>query len=180
MSDVPSMDSDSHEHEGAETAAPAAAQLSIEIPDQEVIVRALKTPVHYDFKKSRLKPSAYRPRPGERIISVARAIVGVDECKKNIKVFDKRNEYIGFGAIYAGAIRACGSQVLDEPADYYGHAHVEHPVDAPIQDEPNSAEMNEAYIPLLRSLASKTEPYIDPTKDEETWGGPPVLSPPPF
>lgn len=141
-------------------------------------MRALKTPVHYDFKKSMLKHSAYRPRPGERVLSVARAVVGMDECKKNIKAYDKRNEYIGFGAIYAGSIRSCGSTVYDDPKDYYGHAHVEHPIDAPTQDEPNYAEKNEAYIPLLKSLASKTKPYLDPTREDVPWGGPADLVPP--
>jgi hypothetical protein len=176
MNSVPSMDDDSSAHD--DPAEAARISLSEVIDDKEVIVRALKTPVHYDFKKSKLKHSAYRPPPGQKVISVARAVVGIDECKKNIKVYDHRNEYIGFGAIFAGSVRACGSMVYDHPEDYYGHAHIEHSIDAPVQDEPNFAEQNEEYIPLLKALAAKTEPYIDNTREDLLWGGPAVLSPP--
>jgi hypothetical protein len=177
MSDAQSTD-DSLGPQGPIDNSELNAPLPSDIADGEVIVRALKTPVHYDFKKSKLKHSAYRPPPGERVLSVARAIVGMDECKRNIKAYDQRNQYIGFGAIYASSIRTSGSTVYDEPADYYGHAHVEHPMDAPLQDEPNFAEKNEEYIPLLKLLASKTEPYLDLAKDEVSWGGPVKLTPP--
>ncbi|WP_129398842.1 hypothetical protein [Pseudomonas syringae] len=178
MNNLPSKDDDNFS--ASEAAQPVSEALPADICDNEVIVRALKTPVHYDFKKSKLKHSAYRPPPGKRVISVARALVGINECKKNIKVFDVKSDYIGFGAIFAASIRNCGSTVYDEPKDYFGHAHVEHPLDAPLpeKDEPNFASINEEYIPLLKALAAKTEPYLDLARDEAHWGGPAELRPP--
>lgn len=149
-----------------------------EIEDGEVILRALKTPAHFDVKKSKLKHSAYRPPPGKTILSVARGMAGPDECRRNVKMHDLKKQYIGFGAIYAHSIRGAGSSVDDAPEDYYSHAHIEHPVPAPIPDEPHFAEINEVYLPRLKQMAERTALYLDPDTDDEKWQGPAPLTPP--
>jgi len=146
------------------------------VADDEIIVRALKTPSHYDFKKNRLKPAAFRAPPEQTVISVARSVVGVTECKTNI---NRAAEYVGFGAIYAGSIRHCGSAIVDAPADYYGHAHIEHPDSAPKRDEPQESEANLRYITRLRNLIELTHTHLDQNKDEIEWGGPDPLTAPP-
>ncbi len=152
--------------------------LPSQIADEEVILRALKTPAHYDFKRFKLKHSAYRPRPGTTILSVARGMAGPDECRRNIKMHDANKQYIGFGAIYARSIRDVGSTVCDAPDDYYSHAHIEHPVPAPIQDEPQFAAINEAYLPRLKKMAERTAVYLDPAVEDDKWQGPAELNPP--
>lgn len=145
------------------------------VGDEEIIVRALKTPAHYDSKKNRLKPAAFRAPPGGTVISVARSLVGIGVCKSNVT---RGPDYIGFGAIRAHSIRRYGSTVVDAPEDYYGHAHVEHPSPAPARDEPQESAANLEYVSRLRNLISATRTYIDERRDEEGWGGPDPLEAP--
>jgi hypothetical protein len=155
--------------------------LSTEIPDDEVIVRALKNPVHVNRKNGKLKSGAYMPPPGKSIISVAR-IPGVVASKAAVKksIADANNpaiSYIGFSAIYASTVREARSEVVDAPEDYYGHAHIDHKIKAPDRNEPQDPEVNEIYITKIKVMLEKAKAYIDPAPDELEWTGPDLLPP---
>ncbi|MGY8811454.1 MAG: hypothetical protein ACKVK5_10510 [Pseudomonadales bacterium] len=147
------------------------------IEDSEVIVRALKTPVHYDLKKKRLKPAAFRPPKGSSIISVARPH-GVETCREQIRSQVSGNViYSGLGAILAMDIRKAGSELEDAPEDFDGHAHIDHGIVMPIDGEPLPAELNLLFTTRLRDLASRTQAYLDPDPGNDTWQGEDLMPP---
>ena len=97
--------------------AVAGDQLPVEIQDSETIVRATKTPHHVNKNQTRLRPSAFRPPPGETTISVMRQLMGDDFCKnKGVEICGE--EYIGLATITAIEIRCRGSLVLDHRVDF--------------------------------------------------------------
>lgn len=158
-------------------------ELSPEIADEDVIARAIKTPVHVDRKRGTVKTGAYMPPIGMSIISATR-LPGVAEAKKAILAADAARpnrdvtiRYYGFSAIYAGSIRANGSTVYDAPDDYYGHAHIDHGVAVPERGEPKDSATNLVLIPKLEAMAKAAKAYVDPNPDEDGWSGESILPP---
>lgn len=145
-------------------------ELPIEIGDTEKIVRATKTPSHYDTKKNRLKPAAFRPKIGETLISVMRELKGADFCKdKAVEICG--GHYIGLSVIRAEAIRIAGSTVTDARDEFHGHAHVDHGFPAPDPSEPSLAAENERMVTRCRALASASTFHRDPTSAVAGWAG---------
>ena len=144
--------------------------LSSTVDDSETIVRALKTPYHFDTKKKKLKPAAFRPPIGESVISVMRQLIGDEECKNHAVTIGKEN-YVGLAALTAKSIRQCDSKVLDAPDEYYGHAHIDHEFPAPNANEPASAIENERAVARYKSLADVSKCHVDLKPEDSGWFG---------
>lgn len=132
-------------------------------------MRAIKVPSHFDTKKQRLKPAAFRPAPGTSAVSVIRHVMGSDFCKdKSVEIAG--SQYIGLGCLVAAAARAAGSSVVDAQEDFIGHAHIDHGVLIP-NDEPLPAVANERLISRLRMIVAATTFHEDPAPDRPGWAG---------
>lgn len=140
--------------------------LSSTVDDSETIIRALKTPYHFDAKKKKLKPAAFRPPAGKSVISVMRQLIGDDACKDHA-VRIGASDYVGLAALSSAGIRRIGSEVLDAPAEYFGHAHIDHQLPPPIANEPASAEANARY----KALADASKCHVDEKPHLTGWFG---------
>lgn len=149
-------------------------ELPPHIADEEKIVRAVKTPHH--VKNGKLKPAAYRPTVGETELSCMRQLIGDDVCKnKAVEICGgSENGYVGLSAVEARAVRAVGSEVIDKPEDFPGHAHMVHPFPAPSANNPAQAKENEAAVMHYRAIANAAMFYEDPNPDALGWLGPPM------
>lgn len=144
--------------------------LSSTVDDSETIVRALKTPYHFDVTKKKLKPAAFRPPIGESVISVMRQLIGDDACKDHAVRIGKE-KYVGLAALSAQSIRQLGSKVLDAPEEYSGHAHIDHEFPAPNANEPASAVENERAVARYKSLADVSKCHVDLKPEVKGWSG---------
>ena len=150
---------------------PIMRELPPDIDDAERIVRAVKTPYH--VKKGKLKPAAFRPQPGQSIISVMRQLMGDDFCKDKAVEIAKAS-YVGLAVLAAYAIRAAGSEVHDAPNDFIGHAHIDHGFSSPLENEPPSPQETERMNTRYRSLADASTLHIDHSPTAPGWTGPPL------
>jgi hypothetical protein len=144
--------------------------LSSTVADSETIVRALKTPAHFDLKKGKLKAAAFRPPVGKSVISVMRQLIGDDLCKDH-SVHICGVHYLGLAALTAVTIRQTDSQVFDAPEDFYGHAHIDHGFPSPDPHEPALAVENERATLRYRFLAAASKYQVDPTPASKGWSG---------
>lgn len=147
--------------------------LPSDVAGDEKIVRTVKVPAHYDLKKRRLKPAAFRPAPGSSAVSVIRLLMGSDFCKNKSREI-ARDSYLGMGVLVAADARATGVEVLDWPADFHGHAHIDHGDLVPPPNDPLPPDLNEAFLERLRSLVAVTAFHGDPSPDTPGWDGPPL------
>lgn len=150
--------------------------LSAEIADGESIVRAVKSPFHLK-SKTKLKRQAFHPPSGKNVISVMRQLMGDDFCKdKGVIVAQGPNaKYVGLAAGRADLIRAAGVELVDFPADFPGHAHIEYPFFREPGEATNSRDaekQNEIYDKLLSVMVY----YPDPAPESPGWSGPPLDS----
>jgi hypothetical protein len=154
--------------------AVAGDQLPVEIQDSETIVRATKTPHHVNKNQTRLRPSAFRPPPGETTISVMRQLMGDDFCKnKGVEICGE--EYIGLATITAIEIRCRGSLVLDHRVDFRGHAHIDHQLPPIPRDEPPPPDLLQQYDDRCKKLAAAAVFHKDPSPKVAGWAGEPLL-----
>ncbi len=146
--------------------------LPVEIAPEEVIVRAIKTPVHYDEKKKRVKPSAFRAQPGRDDVSVMRKRqLGNDGCKsKAIEI--AKHAYKGMAALTAKEIAsACASVVDSREGQFLGHAHIQQGMLAPASGQPAPPELMERY----KALADNARFYSDGQPENPQWAGVDIL-----
>ena len=148
-------------------------ELSPDIAADERIVRAVKTPTHLNLKNGKLKGAAYRPQVGQTALSCMRQIIGADDCKNRAVelCLEGKGAYSGLSVITAKAVRAEGSEVIDWPEDYYGHAHIVHPFPAPVADDPASAKLNATATLHYQKLADAAKYYEDPQPLTNGWHG---------
>jgi hypothetical protein len=144
--------------------------LPFRIDDGETIVRALKTPEHFNAQKGSIKPAAFRPPAGKRKLSVMRQLIGNDACKQ------KANEicgekYIGLAVTLAQSVRAAGSRVRDHRWDFCGHAHLNHGFPAPPKGEPMDSKQNLLMVERCRALVRHSEYRNDPNSASKSWSG---------
>ncbi|WP_395642397.1 hypothetical protein [Rudaea sp.] len=146
--------------------------LPVDIAPEEIIVRALKTPVHYDERKKRVKPSAFRAQAGKDDVSVMRKRhLGNDGCKrKAIEI--ARDAYVGMAALTAQEIVAAQARVVDSrEGQFLGHAHIEQGMTAPASGQPAPPELMERY----KELADKARFYDDGEPQNPQWVGADIL-----
>lgn len=146
--------------------------LPLNIVDEERVVRAVRVPQHFDPKKKRLKPAAFRPPAGSSVVSVIRNAMGDDFCKnKAVEILN--DHYIGLAAIRAGDVRQLGSAVVDDREGYCGHALIEHGIPAPPANEPPATAADTLRLQgRLERLAAAAAFHIDPSPAIRGWSGP--------
>lgn len=105
------------------------------IPDEERIVRAVKSPYHYDTKKAKLRPAAFVPAAGNSDVSVVRTALGHEIAAEQARQVARTPEYCGLAVVNASKIRSAGSTVYDHKKDFCGHAHVNHGIQVPPKGE---------------------------------------------
>lgn len=147
-------------------------KLPIEIAPGEVIVRAIKTPIHYDSRKERLRPSAFRAQAGRDDVSVMRKrYLGNDGCKNKAAEI-AGDAYIGLAALRAEEIEATKARVVDSRGgQFIGHAHIEQRTRAPEKGETAPPELLERY----KALADAARYYPDAQPRVAGWHGPDIL-----
>jgi hypothetical protein len=159
--------------------------LSEAIPDDEKMVRAIKSPHH--LSKGKVKHNALRPPYGESVVSVIRHAMGADFCKSQGKFIvegagddAEAGAGAGAGVAYAGLlvmptlhIRNCGSAVEDAREGYFcGHAHIDHGMQMPDKGVPVPPELGDAMRERAKAILAKSVYYPDPEPNQPGWGGP--------
>lgn len=146
--------------------------LPIEIAPGEVIVRAIKTPYHYDEKKKRLKPFAFRPQAGRDDVSVMRKRhLGNDGCKdKAVEIAAKT--YIGLAALCSEEVIAAKASVVDSREGLFlGHAQIEQGTPAPLSGQTADPDLIERW----KALADTARYYQDSEPQSPGWHGPDII-----
>lgn len=145
--------------------------IPIAIPDDEKIVRAIKTPHHLNKNKTKLRPAAFRPMPERDDLSVMRLDhMGADKCKAKAREI-ANDSYVGLAAITASEVRKTGASVNDSrDGQFCGHADISQGAPAPKQGETAPPFMLERY----KALSDIARLYVDPRPYEERWTGPPI------
>ena len=147
-------------------------ELPVEVAPDEVIVRAIKTPYHYDKKRKRLRPSAFRPQAERDDVSVMRKRhLGNDGCKdKAVEI--AAEAYIGLAALRAEEIAAAKARVVDSrDGSFLGHAHIEQGMPAP----PNGQTADPDLIERWKQLADTARYYQDDEARTRGWHGPDIV-----
>ena len=149
--------------------------VSEEIAEDELLVRGICTPYHYDVKNGTLKKNAFHQKPMSKGVSVCRnAILNVDECRKKAKLLnnpDQKKEYIGLAVVSVGAVRKAGSIVNDTRHVYYGHADIFHDIPDPEPQEALKPELAEKLKDRLENILKYAQFFIDPSPTADNWSG---------
>lgn len=146
--------------------------LPLEIAPDEIIVRAIKTPYHFDKKKKRLKSAAFRPQAERDDVSVMRKRhLGNDGCK-NKAVEIAATSYIGLAALLAEEIVEAKATVVDaRDGQFVGHAHIEQGIPSPASGQTADPDLIERW----RALAEAARFYPDGEPQTPGWRGPDIV-----
>jgi hypothetical protein len=167
--------------------------LSEEIPDDEKMVRAIKSPHH--LNKGKVKHNALRPPSGDSVVSVIRHAMGSDFCKDQGKLVvggpqdvadagyppndggeqQAGPSYAGLLVMPTGHVRASGSTVEDAREGYFcGHAHIDHGMLVPHKGVPIPPELGEALRERAKAILKGSQYHADPAPDQPGWKGDPL------
>jgi hypothetical protein len=154
----------------------AAYALPTDIHDAETLIRTTKAGFHLNNAQNRLKHQAFRPPPGHGVVSVIRQLMGDDFCKnKSVEICQGTpGEYAGLTALTAAEIRRAASLVIDHPADFVGHAHIDHQLPPIPKDQPPPEDLLPQYDERCKKLAAVATFYKDPAPGTLGWAGPPL------
>ncbi len=131
--------------------------LPIVVSDEERLARAIFCP-NYVNKSGQLKPAAFKAKSGQRDVSVNRLIaLNASACKTRSRAIGLSGDFSGFAVLSAGAVRKCGSDVIDSRHLYLGHADIMHDQVLP-KGEPPPPEFNER----LKRLVEAARYFPDP------------------
>lgn len=153
--------------------------LPTEVLDTETLVRCLCSPFH--FKNGKLLWKAFQPPRQSDEVSVIRANhVSADFCKlKGKELADETSNppkvYEGLAVIAAGAVRFCGSRVVDSREVYEGHADIRHGRVA-LDHEPPSPKEVEAIREQCKLLLRYAQFISDPDATSDVWTGPQLIA----
>jgi len=148
-------------------------EIPIDIANEEKIVRAIMDG-HLNKDRSKLKPRAFRSRPGADEVSVIRhTYKGSDFCKVKGKEIAaaSQNQYCGLAVLLASQIRQAGSEVHDSREEFCGHAHISHGIVVP-ENEPLPAHQNMELDKKLEALRNSALYRRDPDPAADEWTGP--------
>lgn len=144
--------------------------LPVEIGDAEKIIRAIKVPSHVNPGSTRLKPAAFRSKPGTDEVSVMRHdFLGTENCRAKAKAIGKE-AYTGMAVVKVSKVRECGSSVIDSHKEFWGHAHISHGIVVE-RDEPPRSALNMQLTERCRAIAKAATYHVDPAPNSEKWLG---------
>jgi hypothetical protein len=147
------------------------------IPDSELIVRYIFSPVNFN-KKNKLRSNAFTSPKNKDEVSVMRFDYCTETyCKQRAKLSNNppdRN-YHGLGVLTADIVRFCECDVISSPIR-------NNPV---IPDTPEHADIIIGHVRTgdelpaefsykVGRLAQKAKLHIDPNPGSLTWDGPPI------
>ena len=150
-------------------------EIPIEVASDERIVRAIMCPDHLNKSGTRLRPSAFRSRPGTDEVSVIRQTHnGSDFCKAKGREIAARSgrRYTGLAVLIANQVQRAGSEVYDSREEFCGHAHISHGIIQPPPNEPLPPLENIELDKRLGILRDSAVYYPDPSPEAERWTGP--------
>lgn len=151
--------------------------LPVEVSRHEKIARAVISPRHFDKKRRKVTDRLFRPPTGTDRVSVMRlSYMGSDSCKskaKEIAAIGAGSEYRGLAVLTAEKIRQTGVDVLDVPADYWGHAEIACGIRVE-PDEPPDSENSLRLKHISKQLFDAATIHIDTEPGNESWTGPPL------
>lgn len=145
-----------------------------EVADDEVAVRAIKTPYHLNSSGTRITRRALHPPVGMREISVMRLLIGDHACKdRAVEWVNPAGTYCGLAVAGVARIRNVGPEVVDAPEDTYeGHAHIVLELPRPDAEEPLESSVSERYNSVLDALLALFHFERDPSPENAGWSGP--------
>ena len=141
------------------------------IDDKEKIVRAIKTPYHFDEKKSKLKHAAFVPPAGCSDLSVIRTATGEGIAAEQARQVSKPSEYRGIAVIVAAEIKETGSNVYDNKLDFCGHAHINHGIQVPLKGEPFDPRVKLVLDERCKAIVAKCKFHQDTHESLLGWSG---------
>ena len=146
------------------------------VADEEKIIRAIFSPHHTNKAGNRVRPAAFRSKPGLDEISVMRHdYMGSHGCKAkalDIEVANGNGVYSGLAVVTASAVRAVGSEVHDSRSEFWGHAHISHGVVIREREATNSRDL-ERLDERLMALMDHVKFYPDEDRSPR-WNGVPL------
>lgn len=147
-----------------------------------MIVRAATTH-HFRKGKQELRENIFIDAAERDELSVVRHdFKTADFCKSIGKLLTMPTahppiEYKGLAILRAGAIRACGSKIMDAREETFeGHAHIQHGM-MKRRDDPQDAPAVMALRDRAKALLHFTKYYPDTNPNNDTWDGPTLLPP---
>ncbi len=156
-----------------ESVSPTEGQESL--PRDQTLVRFVKTPSHLNAKRTRLRPSAFRPpAESDEVSVVQQAFRGDDYCKEMAVAAVRAAEYHGLATGLVSAVLDAGAKaVVDSPHVFPGHADIIAP-HVNQRDEPLSAEETHELQSFCEALVDHFLYFPDPNKESLGWTGPPL------
>ena len=148
-------------------------EIPVEIADAEKIVRIV-TVSHVNDSRTRLKPRAFRSRPGFDEVSVIRYTYrDAHFCKTKAHELSATTgiEYVGLAVLVVQQVRAAGSDVRDSREEFCGHAHISHGIMPSTPNEPLSPQDNLKLDQRVEALCSAAKYQRDPQPEAENWAG---------
>jgi hypothetical protein len=148
--------------------------IPIEVAGTEKIVRIV-TVSHVNDSKTKLKPRAFRSRPGYDEVSVIRhTYKDANFCKAKAQGLTATSgiEYVGLAVLVVQRVRAAGSEVHDSREEFCGHAHISHGIMPGTPNEPLSPEDNLTLDKRVEVLCSIAQYHKDPEPQAGQWTGP--------
>ncbi|WP_374562210.1 hypothetical protein [Ideonella sp.] len=135
----------------------------------------IRTPSHVKAVKGgghQLKTAALKSKPGTDDVSVMRhRHLGFDGCRDKARPM---SGYFGLAVLTPAAVRGQKSNVIDTREEYLGHASIVHGVVLPIDEPPDSKnleELNERIRQILKSVRFEPDPDINSAH----WTGPTLI-----
>ena len=147
--------------------------IPIEVAGTEKIVRIV-TVSHVNDSRTKLKPRAFRSRPGYDEVSVIRhTYKDANFCKAKAQELTATSgiEYVGLAVLVVQRVRAAGSEVHDSREEFCGHAHISHGIMPGTPNEPLSPEDNLTLDKRVEALCSAAKYQRDPQPEAENWAG---------
>lgn len=154
--------------------------IPIDIANEEKVVRAIMEG-HLNKSGTKLKPRAFRSKPGADEVSVIRhTYKGSDFCKTNGRDIASKSgsKYCGLAVLLASQVRHVGSDVHDSRDEFCGHAHISHGIIVPPENEPLPPGQSLELDKKLEALRDVALYYQDPNPEGDAWTGPELLSSP--
>lgn len=145
-------------------------EMPISVADEEVIVRCIFFPAHFD-KNGKIKVAAFHPPANSQDISTVRHdYVGTDFCKQKAKEMQSaKREYRGLATLTAREIRSARCGIEDSREVFFGHADIKMGIVVPQGDPPEG--QNEELLARKRALVKALRYFPDPTPAEQAWTG---------